>query len=368
MGPVPASNPYNEFNAKANDYSATDGDPIQIYHHPIATGEQAGGTRQVECASCHNVHIADKVDSAGGASRAADPANIAAANSAWNFGWDFASGYMSRGTNVQQFCYKCHGATPAVTAPLNAGGNVPYNVRLVDDSAAVNTGGDLNNHDMFTQADWTANSRHQDTVSTTYKAGTPAGSVCQTSTGTTSDKCKVTCTNCHDVHGSTNAWMLREDVVSPDRYQNYTITGATWVSGTITLTTSVAPSLQTSYQVVVSGVASGGPGDYNGIFDVNSVSGTTVTLQCAGLNPAPPLSFCDLTTNPGTYTPGQTGGRLVVGRLTLTDMNGTTTGNDPYELQSFCRTCHVERGTHNGPNPDRMCTDCHYHTAGTKSF
>ena len=50
------TSPYRAFNVAENIYG-TDGDPVRIYHHPIAEDEQQSGKRQVECVSCHNPHF-----------------------------------------------------------------------------------------------------------------------------------------------------------------------------------------------------------------------------------------------------------------------------------------------------------------------
>ena len=56
------SNPQNAFTAVPNDYATDDGDGIQIFHHPVAQGEQDGGTRTIECASCHNSHLVTRTE------------------------------------------------------------------------------------------------------------------------------------------------------------------------------------------------------------------------------------------------------------------------------------------------------------------
>jgi predicted CXXCH cytochrome family protein len=145
------------FTAAANDYSTSDGTPVRIYHHPIATTDQDGGQRVVECASCHNPHVVTRSDAI------TDPANTA---SPW-------------ASDASSFCVLCH-ASPGTTQPISAGPTVPYTIRLVDDSG---TDADGNVHDKFSASGWA--------TSTHFEAG-------------------VACTECHDPHGSSNAYMLSE--------------------------------------------------------------------------------------------------------------------------------------------------------------
>jgi predicted CXXCH cytochrome family protein len=56
-------------------------------------------------------------------------------------------------------------------------------------------------HDQFSSAEWFGSARHG-----------PTGA-------------NLACTACHDIHGSSNAWMLRETVVSPDGSSSSTMTG-----------------------------------------------------------------------------------------------------------------------------------------------
>jgi predicted CXXCH cytochrome family protein len=188
------------FAARDNDYSTTDGNPIRLYHHPIAAVEQAAGTRTVECSSCHNVHIADLTDSPTG-SQIVDPADTA---SPWIVGWDPAAAAMTKG-DIGSFCLQCH-VDPTTTQPVTPGPNVPYSVSLVDDPG----------HDSFTADDWLYGSRHG--------PANPAGN--------------LACTACHDSHGSSNAYLLREAMTSPDGASTATIAGFNGLAGDAATLTS----------------------------------------------------------------------------------------------------------------------------------
>lgn len=170
--------------SKPNDYDAGDADGlIRIYHHPIGEDEQDGGNRQVECASCHNSHNVDQ-DYSGSTSKLSDPGDT---RFDWLVTWTTGSSYGQG--NISQFCVDCH-QTPATIAPINAGTWVPYDVRLTDDSGASNGGGAP--HDTF-NANYYFNDPRSD-----------HGNAAQ-----------LVCTACHDPHGSSNAFMLREYVISP---------------------------------------------------------------------------------------------------------------------------------------------------------
>jgi predicted CXXCH cytochrome family protein len=179
------SNPEQAFTATPNDTSVADGDPIRIYHHPIAQGEQDGASRLAECASCHNPHLAD-ASSAGADSKLADPTDT---RSPFEVSW--LDEDMNRG-NIALFCTKCH-VSPDATSPIPSGPGVPYAIRLVDDAASDADG---TPHDQFSQAGWE-----------------------------TAAHTNLACTACHDPHGSSNAWMLRETVVGLDGSTSSTMTG-----------------------------------------------------------------------------------------------------------------------------------------------
>ncbi len=325
-GPFPGSNIVTAFGT-ANDYSTTDGNGIRIYHHPISTTDQPGGNRSAECESCHNSHLVDRTDGAT-TSKASNPANVF---QKWLFGWDFTSGYLSRGTNVTQYCTTCH-VSPTTTSPLNAGTNVPYNVRMVNDTS---NDADGNAHDKFAATQWST-ARHGNPTLTpsslSYKG-------CA-NRGLSGSACVVTCSNCHDFHGSSNAYMLRENVVAPDAVV-YTVTNASWKSGVVTLTITPPNSIGLGVQIVVAGIT---PSGYNGTFTTtNSNTGNTITYALAA--------------NPGIYTSGGT----VTPRTTntITGFTALNTAADRLKLQTFCLTCHIERGTsHQSGN---LCTECHYH-------
>lgn len=190
---VPGSDIVAAFGARANDYSTADGNGIRIFHHPIASSEQAGGTRQVECASCHNSHIADTTDTET-TSKIADPRAVLSPGSKWIIGWNTALGYMNSGATMTAYCGTCHQG-PTITAPISAGTTVPVDVRLVNDTA---TDADGRVHDKFRMDEWLTDSPHSATI---------------------------TCTACHDFHGSTNAFMLRENVDAWNSAATFTMTG-----------------------------------------------------------------------------------------------------------------------------------------------
>lgn len=195
------TNPYDAFAAAVNDTTTADGNPIRIYHHPIAAADQDGGTRQVECVSCHNPHLADQNDGAS-TSKLVDPSDI---TTKWIVNWDTGSADLTRG-DIASFCEKCH-IDPTTTAPISAGATVPYDIRLVDDTASTDADG--RPHDRFTAANWNNSARHG-----------PNGSG------------DLACTACHDFHGSSNAYMLKENMVSPNGARTGTLTNfdALWVS------------------------------------------------------------------------------------------------------------------------------------------
>jgi predicted CXXCH cytochrome family protein len=186
------------FAAKDNDYSTTDGNPIRVYHHPIAAVEQAGGTRVVECSSCHNVHVAAASDSATG-SQIVDPNDTA---SPWIVTWNAAAATKTKG-DIAGFCLRCH-VDPTTTQPLTPGPNVPYTVRMVEDTALDADG---TPHDTFSATDWVNVSPHGP------------------------GRADLACTACHDPHGSSNAYLLREAMVSPDGTSSATITGFNGLEG-----------------------------------------------------------------------------------------------------------------------------------------
>ena len=326
-GPFPGSNVFSAFNAATNGYTAGS---VRIYHHPISDADQAGGTRKVECVSCHNSHLSDRTDSAT-TSKAANPANVFAK---WIFGWDFTSGYMSRGTNVNQFCLNCH-VNGVTTAPLNAGATIPYNVRMVNDGAA---------HELFDSATWPNSNHAYPDAPSTYNS-------CD-ARGVSNANCVVTCTNCHDPHGSTNTFMLRETVVPPD-YVTFTVTNASWASGqggvatleyrtpsglACTASVKTGCTVGEGVTITVTGVTWAG---YNGTF---------VTTNSAVGGQAGPITYA--LTNPNGS--GPTGGTVAPPTsYTMTGWDGSSTN-----IRAWCLTCHIERGT---DHKTGACTDCHTH-------
>ena len=182
--------------ATPNDTSTADGNGVRIFHHPIAEAEQGGGTRRAECSSCHNSHLVDAADTAT-TSKISDPANVRSPLSELYVTWDTTMGYMNAGPEMTTFCTRCH-VSPATTAPIAAGTFVPFDIALVNDAG---TDADTRTHDKFTAAEWAADSPHAD-----------AG---------------LTCTACHDFHGSTNAYVLRERIDDFDSTAVTTTTGFT---------------------------------------------------------------------------------------------------------------------------------------------
>lgn len=213
---VPGSDIVSAF-ATANDTSTADGNGIRIYHHPIAPGEQGGGTRRVECVSCHNSHTASASDTAT-TSKIADPARVLASDATWIPAWDTSSGYMNRASNVTQYCTTCH-QDPATTTPVGAGQWVPFTVSMVNDTAPDADG---TAHDTFDIASWKVGP-HGDTSLDPTQLTYPSCAA----RGLTGPECVVTCTACHDFHGTSNAYMLRETVDAPDSDATATITGFT---------------------------------------------------------------------------------------------------------------------------------------------
>lgn len=94
-----------------------------------------------------------------------------------------ASSFEGSVDTVNSFCTMCHIA-PEVTTPIKKSDTVSYGVHLVNDTT-LDPGGQP--HDLFT-ADQYPDSLH--------------GS--------------MACTACHDVHGSSNAYALRNQIVAPD--------------------------------------------------------------------------------------------------------------------------------------------------------
>ncbi len=231
------SNPYGAFTVTPNDY-VQDANGVRIFHHPIAEADQPGGDRRVECVSCHNAHLADAV-AGPETSKIVDPANVGQ-----KFLVTWQDPNMNRGT-ITAFCVKCH-ISPTTTEPIVAGTWVPYTIRLVNDTGPNNVG-NATPHDKFTLADWNSRSSEHG-----------GGAVNP-----------LACTACHDFHGSSNAFMLRERIVSP-------------VDGRI-----------------------------------------------------------------GTMTGWQA---------------DQAVANDWQKIQTFCLTCHPERGTNHGKGKE--CIQCHYHTSG----
>jgi predicted CXXCH cytochrome family protein len=172
------SNVWKAFNATPNDYTTG---PVRIYHHPVSEADQAGGTRTVECSSCHNSHLAQ----ADGTDVLANPADT---SQPFHLVWDPNSAGEDRG-NITAYCEACH-ISPQDTQPVSPGPGVPYPVNLVQDP-----------HDTFAASGYNRNSPHG------------------------ASGADLACTACHDSHGSSNAFMLTEDPVSPDGSTTNNVTG-----------------------------------------------------------------------------------------------------------------------------------------------
>jgi predicted CXXCH cytochrome family protein len=148
--------------------------------------------RAVTCTSCHNPHLADRND-AGANSLIVDPTHT---TRKWDVGWRPATADGTQGS-INAWCGTCHVA-PRTERPVAEGRTVPFPIRLSFDQTLD---GDGNRHDKFTFEEWTRSSVHG-----------PRGA-------------QLACTACHDVHGSTNAYLLRERVISPDGTSTGTMTG-----------------------------------------------------------------------------------------------------------------------------------------------
>lgn len=186
------SNPYRAFTVAANDYVA-DANGVRIFHHPVSDADQPGGTRRVECASCHNAHLADAT-AGPTTSKIVDPANTGR-----KFIVTWRDPHMNRG-NITTFCTRCH-VSPTTTEPITAGTWVPYTIRMVNDTGPNNVG-NRTPHDKFTLTEWSTGAEHG---------------------GRATDP--LACTACHDFHGSSNAFMLRERIVNPTTGAVGTMTG-----------------------------------------------------------------------------------------------------------------------------------------------
>ncbi|HZD16994.1 MAG TPA: cytochrome c3 family protein [Actinomycetota bacterium] len=191
-GPGDPSAPVVGLAARANDTTTADGTPIRIYHHPVFPDEQDGGDRAVACTSCHNPHLVDLSDR-GQDSLVVDPADT---TRPWDVRWRRTAAERTQGT-ISAWCGTCH-VQPRRVRPIPDGPSVPVPVRLVYDDALDADG---TRHDEFAFDAWLGSSVHG-----------PNGA-------------NLACTACHDFHGSTNAYLLRERIVSPDGQSVGTMTG-----------------------------------------------------------------------------------------------------------------------------------------------
>jgi predicted CXXCH cytochrome family protein len=192
--PVPGSDLVRAFSVQPNDYAdaAADGDGVRIYHHPVSADDQQGGARTVTCASCHNPHTASDADTAT-ASKISKPDRPLAPDAVWLPDWKYGRGYMNDANHMDQYCTSCH-VNPAATNPISRGTYVPVDVNLVNDTSLDADG---QPHDRFAAAGW-ASALHNGSL---------------------------TCTACHDPHGSSNAYLLRENPVDPVTGDTSTVTG-----------------------------------------------------------------------------------------------------------------------------------------------
>jgi predicted CXXCH cytochrome family protein len=204
--PIAPSNPFVAFTGTSNDYLQDSSGPeagIRMFHHPVGTADQAGATRQVECVSCHNTHLADATSG-----KLVNPANV---NQKFIVQWTPGS-YGQRG-NINAFCATCH-ISPTTTEPLTAtsDGSVPFTVRMVNDTGPMydnssNPAQATHAHDNFTYPYW---------LNSDESHG-PKGA-------------NLACTACHDFHGTSNAFMLKETVISvgPETTPGSTSTVTDW--------------------------------------------------------------------------------------------------------------------------------------------
>jgi hypothetical protein len=260
-------------------------------------------------------------------------------DSGWRFEWIAGSGLYNRSPNAAAYCGTCH-VGPATTSPLSLSADVPYDIRLVNDTGndADGTPHDTFSYTRFTTGAASAHGNPSYTLMNNGYAGCPPG-----------QDCTLACTACHDFHGSSNAFMLREDIVSPD-YRPLAISAASWSAadgGTATLT--VGPhGIAKDWYVTVTGMA---PAGYDGTWVLSSVTATTVSFSMAS--------------DPGPFV---TGGTLTTGgpenrpyAATIVGFGGLDTAGDRSLLQTFCLTCHLEQSsTHQS---GKLCTACHDHSS-----
>lgn len=123
-------------------------------------------------------------------------ANPADTTDPWDLWWRAAAEPKTQGT-IGDWCAECH-VQPRTIKPIEDGRRVPMPIRLVYDRALDADG---TPHDEFRFDEWETLSPH----------GPDGG--------------RLACTACHDYHGSTNAYILRERVVSPDGGSTGTLVG-----------------------------------------------------------------------------------------------------------------------------------------------
>jgi hypothetical protein len=208
---------------------------------------------------------------------------------------------------------------------------------MVDDGIA---------HDRFDAATWPSSNHAYPDAPTTYR-GCAA-------TGRSDAECVVTCTSCHDAHGSSNAYLLRETVIPPD-FATFTITSASWDPDLMEATLEyVTPSGLACTATDASGCAVGlGVNIVVTGVDRPGYEGSFTTTNTGGEDGGP-ITF-DLTTDPGGS--GSSGGTVAPpGSFTMTGFDGSPAFDTI--LRSWCLTCHIERGT---DHETGSCIGCHTH-------
>jgi predicted CXXCH cytochrome family protein len=253
----------------------------------------------------------------------------------WSFGWDATSGDYYRSTNAADYCGKCH-ISPSAPPPLTASVDVPFDVNLVNDTEADADGLP---HDQFDLAWFLSDSAHGSDTYDPGASGTPSYPGCPPG-----QPCELACTACHDFHGSSNAYMLREDIASPD-YGPIAVTSATWAGGTATLTLVGPHEILVSWYVTVTGTSG-----YEGTWEVTAVTADTISFELSGS--ASDTSGGTLSTNIEGY-------------------GGLNANADRMKLQAFCLTCHPEQSSTHGLVDDdtepTLCTSCHNHDPNSSS-
>lgn len=210
------TNPYNVFTGYVNSYSAG---YVTIRHHPVDNArDQANGTRVVECVSCHDVHVVNQTNTTT-TSKIVDPANT---KNLWIIQSDVtAPDYNTLGIYI--WCEKCH-VNATTTQPIITGFAVPYTIKMVND-ADYNNGSTVP-HDSFRIDDGTFGFNNSGGKGDAHgaRAGNPTF---RPGSKYYAGYPPMPCTDCHDFHGTSNAWNLRETI--NDGVSSVTVTGITTV-------------------------------------------------------------------------------------------------------------------------------------------